>query len=261
MFTRKFCLSLAVTCLTAVGLVGCGAKEAPTQSQPENKTVVFATAPDGGAFSARDKNGKLTGFDIELVESIAKKENLNVDWKEMKFSGIIPALQAQQVDGAAAAITIRDDRKKVTNLSDPYFDAGLVLIVKKDSPIKSVNDLKDKTIVAKQGTSGLEKANELAKEHGAKVKVWEDEATLYMDVELGGSDALINDFPFIAAKIKSGTAANLKIVGEKLTGEQYGIAIAKGKEDLLEKFNKHLKEMKENGEYKQLYEKYFGKME
>lgn len=61
--------------------------------------------------------------------------------------------------------------------------------------------MKDKTIVAKQGTSGLEKANELAKEKGAKVKILEDEATLYMDVEAGGSDVLINDF--LLSPIKS----------------------------------------------------------
>lgn len=255
MFFRKIWSSMLLACLTAIGLVGCGAEETGGAG---GGTLIFAVAPDGGAFSARDSAGKLTGFDIELVESIAAKENLKVEWKEMKFSGIIPALQAKQVDGAAASITIRDDRKQVTNFTDPYFDSGLVMVVKNDSTISSVGDLKEKTIVAKQGTSGLEKANELAKEHGAKVKILEDEATLYMDVEAGGSDVLINDFPFVASKIKSGTAANLKIVGEKLTGEEYGIAIAKGREDVLEIFNKHLKEMKENGEYKKLYDKYFG---
>lgn len=255
MIRRKILVSLVIGCLTAFGLAGCGAKDTGGNA---NNTLVFAVAPDGGAFSSRDGSGKLTGFDIELVESLAAKDNYKVEWKEMKFNGIIPALQAKQVDGAAASITIRDDRKQVTNFTDPYFESGLVMVVKKDSPIKSVDDLKDKTIVAKQGTSGLEKANELAKEKGAKVKILEDEATLYMDVEAGGSDVLINDFPFVANKIKSGTAANLQIVGDKLTGEEYGIAIAKGKEDILEKFNKHLKEMKENGEYKKLYDKYFG---
>jgi polar amino acid transport system substrate-binding protein len=218
---------------------------------------VFATAPDGGAFSSKE-NGKLKGFDIEIVETIAKKENLSVDWKEMKFSGIIPALQSKQIDGAAAAITIRDDRKAVTNFTDSYFKSGLVLVVKKNSSIKGVQDLKGKTIVAKQGTSGLEKANQLATEYGAKVKILEDEPTLYMDVESGGSDALINDFPFVTDKIKSGTAGNLKIVGDRLTGEDYGIAITKGKDDILNKFNKRLQEMKQNGEYQAIYDKYFG---
>jgi glutamine transport system substrate-binding protein len=176
----------------------------------------------------------------------------------MKFNGIIPALQAKQVDAAVAAITIRDDRKQVVNFTDPYFDSGLVLVTKKDSPIAKLEDLKGKTIVAKQGSSGLAKAKELADKYGAKVKILEDEATLYMDVQKGGSDALVNDFPFVAGKIKSGTAADLHIVGDKLTGEQYGIAINKNQKELLDKFNKDLAEMKKNGEFKKIYDKYFG---
>ncbi|OIK10742.1 ABC transporter substrate-binding protein [Bacillus sp. MUM 116] len=250
---------LLITSLVVIGSAGCASKETNgSKGGSNNKTVVFATAPDGGAFSAKD-NGKLTGFDVEIVEALAKKEHLKVEWKEMKFSGIIPALQSKQIDGAAAAITIRDDRKAVTDFTDPYFKSGLVLVVKKDSPIKGLQDLKGKTIVAKQGTSGLEKANQLAKEYGAKVKILEDEPTLYMDVETGGSDALINDFPFVLEKINSGTAGNLKIIGDKLTGEDYGIAITKGNDELLKGFNKSLKEMKKDGEYQTIYDKYFGK--
>jgi glutamine transport system substrate-binding protein len=256
---------LTVSGILVMSLMGCGtAEQTSTQSSPSNQTstntdqtVVFATSPDTPPFGYKE-NGKLTGFDTELVETIAQKEHLKVQWKEMKFDGIIPALQSKQVDGAVAAITIRDDRKQVTNFTDPYFDSGLVLVVKKDSPIQKLEDLKGKTIVAKQGSSGLMKAKELAAKYGANVKILEDEATLYMDVEKGGADALINDFPFVATKIKSGTASDLKIVGDKLTGEEYGIAIAKGKEDLLQKFNKDLQEMKQDGEYQKLYEKYFG---
>jgi glutamine transport system substrate-binding protein len=259
MIRRKFWMSLVISCLTAITLVGCGASN--TGGSADENTLIFAVTPDGGAFSEKDSAGNLVGFDIEIVEALAAKNNYKVEWKEMKFNGIIPALQAKQVDGAAAAITIREDRKAVTNFTDPYFESGLVMVVKADSPIASVDDLKDKTIVAKQGSSGLDKANELAKEKGAQVKVLEDEPTLYMDVEAGGSDVMINDFPFVASKMKADKDSNLKIVGDKLNGEDYGIAIAKGKEDVLEKFNKSLKEMKDNGEYKKIYDKYFGSNE
>lgn len=247
--------------LLFLSLAGCGSANSSgnqaTSAGASKQSITFATSPDGPPFTYKE-NGKLTGFDIDLVEQIAKKENLDVKWNEMKFDGIIPALQAKQVDGAVSAITIREDRKKVTNFTDPYYDSGLVLVVKKGSPIHSLTDLKGKTIVAKQGSSGLAKAKELANQYGAKVKILEDEATLYMDVQNGGSDALINDLPFVAVKIKSGSASDLQIVGDKLTGEQYGIAIAQGKEDLLTKFNQGLKEMKDNGEYKKLYDNYFG---
>lgn len=247
-----------IGCMVMVGAAGCAQKdEVKDGTNNQKKTITVATAPDGPPFGYKE-NGKLTGFDTELINALAKKEHVTVQWKEMKFNGIIPALQANQVDAAVAAITIRDDRKKVVNFTDPYFDSGLVLVTKNDSSIKSVNDLKGKTIVAKQGSSGLAKANELAAKYGAKVKILEDEATLYMDVQKGGSDALINDFPFVAGKIKSGTAADLHIIGEKLTGEQYGIAVSKDEKELLANFNKDLKEMKDSGEFQKLYDKYFG---
>jgi len=254
---KKVGLTL-LSCALLFGAAGCAQKEDATKdTKKEQEKIVVATAPDNAPFAYKE-NGKLTGFDTELIKALAKKEDIDVQWKEMKFNGMIPALQSQQVDAAVAAMTINDERKKVVNFAGPYFDSGLVLVTKTDSSIKKLEDLKGKTIVAKQGSSGLAKAQELANKYGAKVKILEDEATLYMDVQKGGSDALINDHPFVAAKIKSGTASGLHIVGEKLTGEQYGIAITKDNEELLKEFNKDLKEMKENGEYQKLYEKYFG---
>lgn len=247
---------LLLTGALMFGIMGCGKGEVEGKSD-EKKVVVIAISPDGPPFSYKD-NGKLTGFDIDIIKAIAEEEGFEVDWKEMKFNGIIPALQSRQVNGAVGAITIRDDRKEVVDFTDPYFESGLVLVTKTDSTIESLEDLKGKTIVAKQGSSGLEKANQLAEEYGAKVKILEDEATLYIDVQKGGSDALVNDFPFVMSKLKLDTIDDLKIVGERLTGEEYGIAITKGDTELIETFNKHLHEMKEDGRYDKIYEAYFG---
>lgn len=247
-------------CLLVIGVAACGQSSEKTSGKggAKEKTVVFATEPAIAPFSFKE-NGKLKGFDIEIVQQIAKMKHYKVDWREMKFNGLITALQSKQVDGGVAAITIRDDRKKVINFTDPYYQSGLVLVVKKESAIKSTKDLKGKMIVAKQGSSGLEKANELKAKYGANVKILEDEPTLYMDVEKGRADALVNDLPFVMYKIHSGTAFQLKILGKKLTTEDYGIAIAKDEEQLLKDFNDGLAQLKKSGKYDQLYEKYFGK--
>ncbi|MDR6997712.1 transporter substrate-binding domain-containing protein [Neobacillus niacini] len=257
---KKVLKTIAICGVITLALAGCGKASTTTNKangDSKERTLVFATSADGGAF-AHKENGKYAGFDIEVVEAIAKKEGYKIQWKDMKFDGIIPSLKTNQVDGAAAAITIKEERKAVTNFTDPYFDSGLVLVVKEGSNINGPADLKEKTIVAKNGTSGLEKAKELSKQYGAKVKILEDEPTLYLDVQNGQSDALVNDYPFVTDKMKSGTAKGLKIVGERLTGEQYGIAIAKDEEKVLEDFNKGLKEIKDDGEYEALHKKYFG---
>ncbi|GIM46395.1 hypothetical protein DNHGIG_19440 [Collibacillus ludicampi] len=250
----------AVASVLAMSMAGCGTSKETAQTNGEsgkNNKVTVAVINDYPPFEYK-KDGKLTGFDIDLVNAIAKKENLQVDWKEMKFDGIIPALQAKQVDAAVSAITIRDDRKQVVDFTNPYFKSGLSIVVKKDSPIQKLEDLKGKTIVAKQGTTGLAKAKELAEKYGAKVKTLQDDTALYLDVESGNSDATINDFPGAAYKIKvDGEKSNLRILGDKLTGEDYGIAVAKGNKELLDKFNQGLKELQDSGEFQKLYDTYF----
>lgn len=256
----KFITLISIFLILAVSLIGCSQDQKGTAGPgtTEAKKITVAAINDYPPFEFK-KDGKLTGFDIELVEAIAKKENLQVEWKEMKFDGIIPALQGNQIDAAISAISISDTRKQVVNFTELYFKSGLSLIVKKDSALNKLEDLKDKTIVAKQGTTGLTKAKELSEKYGAKVRVLQDDTTLYLDVESGNADATINDFPGAAYKIKvDGANSKLRILGDKLTGEDYGIAISKSNKDLLDKFNKGLKALQDSGEFKQLMEKYFG---
>lgn len=242
-------------CALAVGIVGCS--QTKDANVTEKKEITFATAPDTQPFTYK-KDGKLTGFDVELVNALAKGADLKVKWQESKFNGIIPALQSKSIDGGVSAITIRDDRKQVTDFTDTYYESGLVLVTKKGSTITKPEDLKGKTIVAKQGSAGLTKAKELGEKYGAKVNILEDEATLYLNVQKGGADALINDLPFVQTKLKAKEFSDLQIAGDKLSVDEYGIAIAKDEKELLKTFNKELKEMKENGEYDKLYQKYFG---
>ena len=251
-------LVLITICLiAALTLFGCGQGQTGSTNAGGSQKITVAVINDYPPMEFK-KDGKLTGFDIDLVEAIAKQTGLEVEWKEMKFDGIIPGLQAKQVDAAVSAITIRPDRQEVVDFTDPYMTSGLSLIVKKDGPVKKLEDLKGKTIVAKQGTTGLEKAKELAQQYGAKVKVLQDDTALYLDVETGNSDATINDFSSAAYKVKvDGDKSKLTILGDRLTGEDYGIAIVKGNKELLDKFNNGLKAVKDSGEYDKIMERYF----
>lgn len=248
----------------ALAVVGCSST---TGTAPQNageqgsgsKKITVAVINDYPPFEFK-KDGQLTGFDVDLMNAIAKEEKLEVDWKEMKFDGLVPALQAKQIDAAISAITIRDDRKQVVDFSDPYFEAGQSLVVKKDSSVQKLEDLKGKTIVATQGAAGLMAANDLAAKYGAEVKILKESATLFLEVETGNSEGLVNDFPGVAYKIKiDGDQSKLRIVGDPLTVEEFGIAVVKGDKELLDKLNNGLKTLKENGEYQKLFDTYFGK--
>lgn len=246
---------LGVMSFLAIGLAACGGGSATKNKEVKEKTYTFATSADTPPFCFTE-GGKLTGFDIDLIETIAKDNNVKVEWKPMKFNGIIPAIQSKQVDGAISAMSITDKRKKVVDFTDPYFDSGLVLVVKKDSPIKSLDDLRGKTLVSKTGTSSAIKAKEFASQYGFKVKNLDEEPNLYMDVESGGSDALINDYPFVLYRLNT-KSSKLKIVGGKLNADNYGVAITKNNKEVYDVFNNGIKKLKENGKYDELYKKYF----
>jgi glutamine transport system substrate-binding protein len=262
-------LFLLATCgLAALSMVGCGSQSSvgtstissasSTTSNGSNKTVTVATINDYPPFDY-EKDGQLTGFDIELLQDVAKVEHLNIKWKVMKFDGIIPALQANQVDAAISDITIRPDRAQVVNFSLPYFQSGSTFVVKKGSPIKSLSDLKGKTITAKQGTTDLTEANKLAEQYGAKVTIVQDDASLYLAVDSGQADAMIQDYPGVAYKIKTdGDNSKVQIVGDRLTTEDIGIAVAKSNATLLNEIDDGLKKIKSDGDYSKLHSKYFG---
>ncbi|MCP3739607.1 transporter substrate-binding domain-containing protein [Rossellomorea sp. BNER] len=205
------------------------------------------------------KDGEYKGIDIELINAIAENQGFEIELSSMDFGGIIPAMQAGELDIAIAGMSITDKRKKVVDFSDPYFEAGLSLVVKGgNTDIKTINDLKGKTVAVKKGTTGATFAQENAKEKGFEVVQFNDSPAMFQEVANGNADALIEDYPVIAYAIAQ-KELGLEIVGDRLNGDQYGIAVLKGEnQDLLEKINKGLKELKENGKYDEILKTYLG---
>lgn len=197
------------------------------------------------------------GIDIDLINAIAKDQGFTIEFSPMDFGGIIPALQANQLDVAIAGMSITDERKQVVDFSEPYFDAGLTVVVKDDNTtIKSADNLKGKTVAVKKGTTGAKYAQENSKDLGIKVVQFNDSPAMFQEVANGNADALIEDYPVISYAIAQ-KDLGLQIVGDRLNGDQYGIAVLKGKnQDLLEKINKGLANLKEDGSYDTILKTY-----
>ncbi|WP_129725989.1 transporter substrate-binding domain-containing protein [Ectobacillus funiculus] len=225
----------------------------------ENKTYKVGVDTTYPPFEYQE-NGQYKGIDIDLINEIAKNQGFKIELKPMDFGGIIPAMQAKQLDVAIAGMSITDERKKVVDFSTPYFDAGLVLVVKKENDrIKTVDDLKGKTVAVKKGTTGATYVQKLSSEKGFKVVQFNDSPAMFQEVTNGNADVLIEDYPVIAYAIAQ-KDLGLKMVGDRLNGDQYGIAVLKGtNQELLEKINKGLKELKENGKYDEIVSKYLSK--
>ena len=256
---KKWALSI-LTGMLAVTLTACGDTKEPS-SAVEGGKLKYAIGTDATypPFEFQ-KDGEYIGIDIDLIKEIAKVEGFDVELKPMDFKGIIPAIQAKQLDGAIAGISITDERKKILDFSEPYYQAGLSLVVRDDnSTIKSPEDLKGKKIAIKKGTTGAKFAQELADKYGATVTHFDDSPAMFQEVVNGNADVTLEDFPVVSYKLAIDPNSHLKIVGDRLNGDWYGIAVQKGNEELLKKINDGLKKLKENGSYDKIIEKYLGK--
>mgnify|MGYP000683038768 FL=1 len=154
--------SLKMMCLLAaliLGVAGCGgnaAKDDKKAAAPQKKELVVGTAPSFAPFEfPSEEADKPTGFDMELIEAIGKKMGYEkVTIKGMGFDALIPAMNAGNIDVIISGMSITDARKKQVLFTDPYYESGLMVIVKKDNnEIKSFDDLKGKRIGVQLGTT------------------------------------------------------------------------------------------------------------
>lgn len=198
---------------------------------------------------------KYVGFDIDLWAAIAKDLGLEYTLQPMDFNGLIPALQTGNIDAAIAGMTIKSQREEVVDFAYPYYNAGLLLMVRSDDKsIASVEDLADKVVATKLGTTSADFANSLKTK---EVKQFPNIDSAYMELAGKGADAVIFDSPAILYYIKTEGKEAVKTVGPLYQGQSYGIAFPQGSE-LREKVTIAILKMMENGTYAELYKKWFG---
>jgi glutamine transport system substrate-binding protein len=217
--------------------------------------ITVATDTNFPPFEFKDKSGQHTGFDVELWDAIAKVIGLEYELQPMDFNGIIPGLQTNQLDVGIAGMTIKPERAEVVDFSDPYYDAGLLILVRSDTTdINAIEDLAGKVVSTKLGTTSEDfaKKNAAAKE----VKLFPNNDAMFLELMSGGADAVIFDSPVIAEFMRTAGQGQVKVVGPLYMGQSYGIAFPKGSE-LVPKVNAALKQLREDGTYNALYRKWF----
>jgi glutamine transport system substrate-binding protein len=242
-------------------IAACGADEDTAGEGVEGQTYdvgIDATYPP---FEFQE-DGEYKGIDIDLIQAIADNQGFEIEFNPMDFSGIIPALQAGQLDVAIAGMSITEERKEIVDFSDPYFDAGLSLVVREDNnDITSLEDLDGATVAVKSGTTGAQFARDNQDEYGYEITQFEDSPSMFQEVSNGNADVLLEDYPVIAYAIAE-SGLELKTVGERLTGDQYGIAVLQGEnQDLLEAINTGLQDLRDSGEYDEILNTYLAEEE
>lgn len=199
------------------------------------------------------KDGKRTGFDIELVEALAGAMGKKIEWIDIDFKGLIPALQAGRADIAVSAIYITPERSKVVDFTDPYYAGGLVVLTKTDGPIKSLKDLDGRKVSVQVGTKSVN----YLKDHFPAVQRVEVEKNqeMFNLVQIGRADAAVTGKP--AAKLFAQSTTGLTVLNDQVTTEDYGIAVPKNKPELTRELNAALQKLKADGSYQAIVNKWF----
>ncbi|WP_407700783.1 transporter substrate-binding domain-containing protein [Streptomyces endophyticus] len=209
-----------------------------------------------------EKNGKVVGFDVSLMDLVAKQLGVKQDIIDKSFETIKTGadLNAGLCDVAAAGMTITPERKQNLDFSDPYFDADQALLARKGVDAKSLDDIKGSKL--KLGSQAATTGEDLAHKKGVDSQSFESSDAELNGLRTGQVDVLVQDYPVVQNWLKdSAVKDKFVLVGTVPTGEEYGFAVKKGgNPKLLAAVNKAIGQAKKDGTYKKLYEQWIGPM-
>ena len=252
---KKSLIAMSISALALLTFTGCGGTDT-AKTDDANKLKVGSTI-DFAPFEFQDETQKeYQGFDMDLIRAIGKEMGKEVEINNIGFDGLIPALEAKNVDVIISGMTITEERKGKVAFSEPYYKSGLTMVVTEDNnDIKTFKDLEGKKIAVQIGTTSSTEAKKIA---NAEVKEYNTPADCFMELKTGGAEAVINDRPVNDYAIQKEAITGLKILPEILTAEDYGIAIAKDNFEMQKAINDSLQKLKDNGEYDKIFAKWFG---
>ena len=239
----------------AMGLIaGCGSSNKETVQEGVLRVGSETTFPP---FEYTDDQGKAIGFDVDLSQAIADKLGLKMEFVPMGFDALIPAVNSGSIDMIAAGMNATPDREKAADFSDVYFnEGGFTAVVRKDNnDIHGIDDLKGKVVGVQVGSVPVEMARKLP---ASQVKEIDSNSQIFMELKAGTIDGAILDNAVAMFYLKQGADADLKLVGEPTKSEGINLGFKKGNTKLRDDVNKALQELKADGTYQKIYEKWFG---
>lgn len=223
----------------------------------DKDVVVVGTESTYPPYEFRDENNELKGFDIDLMEAIADKAGFKIEWQDMPFDSLIPALISNKIDIIAAGLSATPERAERVAFSVPYEISLSTFIVKKgDDSIKAVEDLKGKTVTAQLGTVQETYSKGLGNVH---VKAFQKFDDCVREVALGRADATLMDKPVALKFVKQKDFEGKVQIAfdQEITGAGKALAMNLGEEKLIAAVNKALEKMEQTGELQELKEKWF----
>lgn len=261
----KKTLAIILSLIVVLALAACGSKKDEEKATDKSKNlyeqikdkgeITIGTEGTYAPFTYHDKEGKLTGFDIDIATEVFKRLDIKPKFVETKWDGMIAGLDAKRYDLVANEVAIREERKEKYDYSDPYIVSKAVLIVAEDNnEIKTLDDLKGKKV----GQSLDSNYRKIAEAHGAKNTVVDGFNQSIDLITSGRIDATLNDSLSYLDLKKQRPELKIKKVYEEKDATANAFLFRKGNKELVEAVNGALADMKKDGTYLEISKKWFG---
>ncbi len=239
----KKILALALCLVLALSFAGCGCNS-------NSNVLTMATNAEFPPFEYVE-NGEIVGADVDIAKAIADKLGMELEIVNIDFDAALTGAATGKYDMAVAGITANEDRKKNMNFSVDYYTASQAIIVTSDSAIAAVADLEGKTVACQEGTTG----EQYLLDNGYAIQSFKTGAEAVTALTTGKVDAVVIDNA-VAKALSEKQNGKTVVLDEALTQEAYAIAMKKGNDELTEKINKALEELKADGTLASIFEKY-----
>jgi len=209
-------------------------------------------------FEMTDKNGNFVGFDIDIAKEMAKAMGVKFVPVNTAWDGIIPSLITGKFDIIMSGMTVTQERNLKVNFADPYIIVGQTILIDKKhaDTVKSYKDLNDPKyiVTSKLGTTGEQAVKRMIPR--ATYKSFETETEGALEVLNGKADAFVYDLPYCVVFMAQQGKENLIFLDEPFTFEPLAWAINKGDPDFLNWLNNFLRQLKNDGRYDRIYNKW-----
>lgn len=244
-------------------LSACG-KETKTQEtgQPNDtskQTLRIATEGAYAPFNYTFNNGDLAGFDVDIANALCDKMAVTCQINAQEWDGIIPALKTDKFDAIISAMSVTPERSEQVSFSKPYFNNTLVFLAKNDSTFdpKNTNDIKSATIAVQGSTISSQYLDKTYPEVTPQMHNTLDNA--FLNLASGRATVVLSDKLPALTWLTSDLGKDFSIKGDEIDiHDNFAIAVNKGNDELLGKFNQALDEIKADGTYDKLVQKHFG---
>lgn len=223
-----------------------------------DKTITIGCNSENPPWVYMD-NGKMTGFEVDIANEFAKRAGYTIKFKTAPFSSVLTGVQSGQWDIGMSSIWIKEERAKMMDFADPYYDSGIGLVTRTDGGIEKFEDMKGKVFGSDTGSLNEAWLIEAQPKYGPyEIKSYDYWADAILDLEAGRIDGVVVDGPialyYIVQHPESALEMNLNIPGFS-AGQAF--AFKKGS-PLKDEFNKILNEMKKDGTLLAIHQKWFG---